>query len=122
MITATWMFDADRNLEYLECKKIMNGNELRGIRTGIVKVYFDSETDLFIAKNAKLEQTIAETIFSKRNAFAKETVACLEICSYGIFFRTGTTTLLAKEIPQSELRELEEKIEIEEEERLLDGR
>lgn len=107
MITTAWMMDVDRDTNYLECRKEEFGNEPRENRVDVVKVYFDSVVDVIVTKKAKLEMTIAETIFSKRAMFAKEIVACLEAYSNGVFFRTGTTTLLPKEFPQSTLRELE---------------
>lgn len=97
MISATWMTDADRNTEYLECRNEEFGNEPRENRTDTVKVYFHTKFDIDTAKGLKLEMPIAKAIFSNREKYGSVLNAWLEMYPSTTFFMTSTVVPLIPE-------------------------
>ena len=104
MITTAWKTDAEKGLDFLECKN-ENTYGLREPEKDIVKVYFYSDFDTALVKSMKIEPLIAEEIFRNRKIFASEFAAWLELTRHGIYLHTSATIFLNKDIMQSIIRE-----------------
>lgn len=93
MISVTWMMDADRNIEYLECRDEEAGSN----KADVVKVYFYDKYDVRMIKGKKLEMRIAWAIFSNRAKYGDIIDAYLEVFNDIIYFRIGTNAEIYNE-------------------------
>lgn len=94
MISVTWMTDAGRSADFLECRNelphFVDKTTVCNDEIDIVKVYFYSKFDVDTIKGRNLERTIARTIFLNRAKYGDVVDAALDVYPNAIHFRTGT--------------------------------
>lgn len=101
MISVTWMTDAGRNTDFLECRNEMPHFDDKTMvcndEIDVVKVYFYSKFDVDTIKGRNLEMSIAKAIFVNREKYGSVIDAYLEVYPNTIHFRTGTDVQIYNE-------------------------